>query len=261
MDYSAYGASFRALSDISLTINKGEFVSFIGPSGCGKSTLLDIIAGLIPPSEGEVRIDNSLVTGPGPDRGVVFQDYSLFPWMSVLNNIIFAIEHTNGLNGSSAREKAIRYLDAVGLTPFQDTYPGMLSGGMRQRLAIARMFAMSSQVFLMDEPFGALDSLNRIYMQELLLHLWRSGEDGKTVLLVTHDVDEAIFLSDRIIVISPSPGRIIEEIHVPFRRPRDRERIIKADEYLELRSRLLSILFGEMVEQLALQQEEIRALA
>lgn len=244
-----------------MRIVNGEFVSIIGPSGCGKSTLLDIIAGLQTPTKGEVRFDGNLISGPGPERGVVFQDYSSFPWMNVIDNIVFAIVHTNGLKGLSARKKAKKYIDAVGLSSFQSSYPMMLSGGMRQRLAIARMFAMGSKIFLMDEPFGALDSLNRIYMQELLLHLWRTGNAEKTILMVTHDVDEAIFLSDRIIVMSPSPGKIIEEIIIPFKRPRDRETTLKSGKYLELRSHLLSILYGEMVEQLAIQQREIKALA
>lgn len=164
IQFTSGNGTFIALDEINVEIKTGEFVAIIGPSGCGKSTLLDIIAGLTKPTTGKVLVDGSEISGPGPDRGVVFQDYSLFPWMNVIDNLTFAIEHTNGVHGRKAKEKAGRYIDAVGLSAFQTNYPMMLSGGMRQRLAIARMFAMGSKIFLMDEPFGALDSLNRLYM-------------------------------------------------------------------------------------------------
>ena len=261
MKYSSGKGDFQVLDNLNLQIRRGEFIAIIGPSGCGKSTLLDIIAGLVHPSGGEVVINGNPINGPGPDRGMVFQDYSLFPWMNIIDNLVFAIEHTNGLKGQSAREKAEQYIDAVGLSAFQNSYPMMLSGGMRQRLAIARMFSMGSSIFLMDEPFGALDSLNRIYMQELLLHLWIKSDSEKSIVLVTHDIDEAIFLADRVIVMSPNPGRIIEDIDIPFQRPRERENTLRTPEYVELRSHLLSVLYGEMIEQLSLQQKQIQALA
>jgi ABC-type nitrate/sulfonate/bicarbonate transport system, ATPase component len=191
-----------------LSIGNGEFTSLIGPSGCGKSTIIDVISGLRPPSEGSVLIDGGRVKGPGTDRGTVFQDYSLFPWMTTFENICFAIEHTKNAGERKEIEKtAQKFLELVGLGKFKNAYPNTLSGGMRQRASIARMFSMDPKVFLMDEPFGALDSLNRIYMQDLLLHLWSEGEQRKTVLFVTHDIDEALLLSDRVAIMTPSPGR------------------------------------------------------
>lgn len=251
MLYGSNGSSYQALSDVSLNIRHGDFISLIGPSGCGKSTIIDLVSGLKVPTEGTVLIDNEVVTGPGPDRGTVFQDYSLFPWMTTFENVCFAIEHTNGTHTKADVESAAwKYLDLVGLGKFRDAYPNTLSGGMRQRVSIARMFSMDPRVFLMDEPFGALDSLNRIYMQDLLLHLWSEGAQRKTVLFVTHDVDEALLLSDRIAVMTPSPGRIKEIIDVPFSRPRCRKSLSGSAEYVSLKAHLLSVLYCEMLETL-----------
>ncbi|AKB81418.1 ABC-type nitrate/sulfonate/bicarbonate transport system, ATPase component [Methanosarcina barkeri 3] len=189
----------------------------------------------------------------------MFQDYSLFPWMTIFENICFAIEHAKNVGEPKEIEKtAQKFLELVGLEKFKDAYPGTLSGGMRQRTSIARMFSMDPKVFLMDEPFGALDSLNRIYMQDLLLHLWSEGEQRKTVLFVTHDIDEALLLSDRVAIMTPSPGCIKEIIKVPFHRPRLRKDLSIDPNYLALKSHLLSILYGDTVEDTKNQEKELR---
>lgn len=258
VSYGKNGSRTVALDNVNLDVSNGQFVSLIGPSGCGKSTLLDLVAGLRKPSKGRVEVDGFEVNGPGPDRGVVFQDYSLFPWMSALDNLRFAIEHSlEKTTKEQSLAKASRYLELVGLSKFSDKYPGTLSGGMRQRLAIARMFAMNPEMFLMDEPFGALDSLNRAFMQDLLTHLWSRDKERKTVLFVTHDVDEAILLSDKVAVMTPTPGRIKELVDVPFPRPRRRQNLFASQDYIILRSRLLSRFSEEMQEDLAKQENEL----
>jgi len=258
MSFGINGKRSTILEDINLQVNDGDFVSLIGPSGCGKSTLLDLVAGLKKPTRGRILIDGGEILGPGPDRGVVFQDYSLFPWMSALENVCFAIEHSHEkLSKAEALARAIRYLEVVGLSKFVHKYPSTLSGGMRQRLAIARMFAMNPGVFLMDEPFGALDSLNRVFMQDLLIHLWSRDEDRKTVLFVTHDVDEAILLSDKIVVMTPTPGRIKEVIDVPFSRPRKRHNLFSSQDYVILRSQLLARFSEDMQDDIARQENEL----
>lgn len=221
-----------------------------------------MVSGLRPPSEGSVLIDGARVKGPGTDRGTVFQDYSLFPWMTTFENVCFGIEHAKKTAERRDIEKtAQKFIELVGLGKFKEAYPGTLSGGMRQRASIARMFSMDPKVFLMDEPFGALDSLNRIYMQDLLLHLWSEGEQRKTVLFVTHDVDEALLLSDRVAIMTPSPGRIKEIIEVPFSRPRFRKDLSIDPNYLALKSHLLSILYGEMVEEIEKEEKELEVFA
>ncbi len=258
MSFGSNGTSTAALENINLRVGDGDFVSLIGPSGCGKSTLLDIVAGLKKPTSGQVLINGMEIAGPGPDRGVVFQDYSLFPWMTALENVCFALEHSEGKpSKAEALARANRYLEVVGLSRFADKYPNTLSGGMRQRLAIARMFSMNPEVFLMDEPFGALDSLNRVFMQDLLTHLWSRDMARKTVLFVTHDVDEAILLSDKVAVMTPTPGRIKEVIEVPFSRPRSRQSLFTSQEYIILRSRLLACFYEEMQEDIARQESEL----
>lgn len=261
MSFGMNGTKLTAVDNVCLSVDNGDFVSLIGPSGCGKSTLLDLVAGLREPTSGQVLIDSEDVRGPGPDRGIVFQDYSLFPWMSALDNVRFAIEHSQEkLSKKEALARAKKYLEIVGLSSFGNKYPNTLSGGMRQRLAIARMFAMNPRVFLMDEPFGALDSLNRVYMQDLLTYLWSRGEDRKTVLFVTHDVDEALLLSDKIAVMTPTPGQIKEVLDVPFRRPRCRPELVSSPEYVSLRSKLLARLYEEMLGDIAKQENEMRQL-
>jgi NitT/TauT family transport system ATP-binding protein len=261
MTFEGDKSKVPALEDINLTLKNGEFVSVIGPSGCGKSTLINIVAGLTKTTKGKVFIENKEVTEPSSHLGIVFQDYSLFPWMTAYENLYFAIEHTNkGLNKDEIDKKARKYLELVGLSNFADKFPRTLSGGMRQRIAIARMFAIKPKAFLMDEPFGALDALNKTYMQDLLIHLWSCGENRETTLYVTHDVDEAILFSDKIVVMTPYPGRIKEIIDIEFPRPRCRVDIAKSAEYIRLRSRLLSLLHDEMIESIQRQEKQLRDL-
>ena len=202
-----------ALSDINLSIADDEFVSFVGPSGCGKTTLLRIIAGLDKASSGEVRVDGSLITGPGQKVGMVFQEYSLFPWRSVLSNVAFGLQ-MRGIPKEERQEIARKYISLVGLSQFEQSFPYELSGGMRQRVAIARALATDPDLLLMDEPFGALDAQTRNHMQCELLDIWETKK--KTILFVTHSCDEAVFLSDRVVVLSPRPGVIREIINIPI---------------------------------------------
>jgi NitT/TauT family transport system ATP-binding protein len=240
-----------AVQNVNIAINKGEFVSVIGPSGCGKSTLLSMLAGLNFPSKGYVLLDGKQIEGTGTDRGIVFQHYSLFPWMSARKNIIFGVEQV--CNGQSKREIekiADDFLNLVGLEAFADKYPSQLSGGMQQRVAIARAFAMNPQMLLLDEPFGALDARNRLILQDVLLKLWDSGAEKKTVFLVTHDIDEAILLSDRIIVMSGKPGTVKQDFVVRFKRPRERSSLVKCAEYIELRNKLVSLFYDDLLEKI-----------
>ncbi len=208
----------EALRDIGFQVHRREFVCVIGPSGCGKSTLIRILAGLERQSIGEVLMDGHPVSGPGRDRGMVFQGYSLFPWLTVKHNVMFGPK-INGASNSAAESKARQWLDLVGLSNFADAYPHQLSGGMRQRVAIARALVNEPRIMLMDEPFGALDAQTRSKMQKHLLDLWRNID--LTILFITHDLDEAIYLADRILVLKPHPGEVIELIEVPVPRPRD----------------------------------------
>ncbi|WNY28008.1 Bicarbonate transport ATP-binding protein CmpD [Methanimicrococcus stummii] len=212
---------FLALEDINLTVRSGEFVTILGPSGCGKTTLLRIIAGLETYSSGTASLDGELITGPGPKRGMVFQEYSLFPWKTVLGNVMFG-PLMQGFSKKEAEEKAMSYLNLVGLTEFKNSYPYELSGGMKQRVAIARALANEPEIILMDEPFGALDAQTRNNLQNELLRIWQ--EEQRTIIFVTHSVDEAVFLSDRIVVLSKRPGKIKKIIEIPIQRPRDRTR-------------------------------------
>ena len=211
------GNRLRALDGINLTIADGEFVSIVGPSGCGKTTFLSVVDGLIPATAGRILVDGVAVARPGPDRAVVFQDASLLPWRTVLGNVLYGLECI-GVPRREARERAGHFVAMVGLTGFEHNYPYELSGGMQQRVNLARALVMDPKLLLMDEPFAALDAQTREAMQEELLRIWKAA--GKTVLFITHQVDEAIFLSDRVIVFSTRPGRVKASIAVDIERPR-----------------------------------------
>ncbi|MGI9862055.1 ABC transporter ATP-binding protein [Moorella naiadis] len=224
-----------ALESVSLGVQEGEFVTILGPSGCGKSTLLRIIAGLAESSSGQVYKDGHLIQGPGADRGMVFQSYTLFPWLTVRQNIEFGLS-LKGMDGVRRRQIAEHYLEIIGLQAFASAFPKNLSGGMKQRVAIARALANDPDILLMDEPFGALDAQTRLVMQELLLKVWE--ETRKTILFVTHDVEEAIFLGDTVYVMTARPGRLKARIPVPLARPRSFE-VKNSRPFLELKGRIL----------------------
>ena len=215
----SFGSSAPALMDITLDVAPGELLCLLGPSGCGKSTLLNIIAGFIPPSAGRVLVDGNPVTGPGPERGVVFQEYALFPWLTVTQNVEFGPRLT-GADAGERRKIALRYLDMVGLTPHADKYPIQLSGGMKQRVAIARALANNPSIVLMDEPFGALDAQTREVLQEELAGIQRV--EPKTIVFVTHSIREAVYLADRVVVMTRAPGRIKQTFTIKLAEPRDR---------------------------------------
>jgi NitT/TauT family transport system ATP-binding protein len=260
------GKAFSALEGVSVTVEDGEFVCVIGSSGCGKSTLLSVVSGLLSPSAGSVSIDGKKVEGTGTDRGVVFQHYSLFPWMSARDNIAFGLEQVNkGLSAARRAEVADEFLAKVDLEGAGGKYPGQMSGGMQQRVAIARALAMDAKILLMDEPLGAVDAKNRALLQELLLDLWGggagggSGRDGdggggdagrKTVFFVTHDIDEAILLADRIVMLTNSPGRVERIFEAPFPRPRRRAQLVLTQEYIDLRSELMSLFFRDVANKI-----------
>lgn len=216
-DLSVRLGGHKALDGFCLTIEPGEFVCLLGPSGCGKSTVLNAIAGFVPVESAKVMVDGKPVTNPGADRGMVFQQYSLFPWKTVLENVAFG-PRMLGASRAEARRKALDYLEFVGLAAFAGNYPATLSGGMQQRVGIARALVNHPSVLLMDEPFGALDAQTRGLMQENLLRLW--DEIGATVLFVTHDVDEALYLADRVVVMSAAPGRVLLDLAIELPRPR-----------------------------------------
>jgi NitT/TauT family transport system ATP-binding protein len=216
--YALNGQAIEALREANLTVRKGEFVCLIGASGCGKSTLLRIVAGFEPPSAGEALMWGKPVAGPAPDRGMVFQDYGLFPWLTVRQNIGFG-PASRGLPKAEVRDTVERFVAMVGLTRFADAWPHQLSGGMKQRVAIARVLANEAEMVLMDEPFGALDAMTRERLQDELLEIWQRTK--LTVLFVTHSIEEAIFLADRVVVMEPGPGRIASEHAITLPRPRD----------------------------------------
>ena len=219
---SPQGQPIDALGEVSFTVRRREFVTVIGPSGCGKSTLIRIIAGLESPSRGEMLLDGRPVSGPGADRGMVFQGYTLFPWLSVLKNVMFGLEST-GKGGPAAEREAAQWVEMVGLGGFEHHYPHQLSGGMKQRVAIARALANKPRVLLMDEPFGALDAQTRAEMQDYLLQIWRNVD--VTILFITHDLDEAVFLADRVLVLGRNPGHVKAVVDVPVPRPRRAEQM------------------------------------
>jgi NitT/TauT family transport system ATP-binding protein len=215
--------SHLAISDISLRIEDGAFVSILGPSGCGKSTLLYIVGGFVNPTEGVARVKGTAITGPGPDRGPVFQEFALFPWKNVLGNVMYGLRQ-QGVPRAEAEAQSRRLIEMVGLKGFENFYPKELSGGMKQRVAIARTLAYKPAVLLMDEPFGALDAHTRTRLQNDLLNIWE--RDRKTVLFVTHSVDEAVFLSDRVVVMTRAPGRIKQIVEIDLPRPRRRAELL-----------------------------------
>ncbi len=223
-------ARHLALSDISADIPEGQFVSILGPSGCGKSTLLYIVGGFVAPTGGTVTVGGRPVTGPGPDRGPVFQEFALFPWKTVIGNVMYGLRQ-QGVGRAEAREKAAALLRRVHLAEYENFYPKELSGGMKQRVAIARTLAYDPKILLMDEPFGALDAHTRTTLQNDLLNLWE--RDRKTVLFVTHGVDEAVYLSDRVIVMTRSPGRIKAIVDIDLPRPRQRADLLLNRRYQE----------------------------
>ncbi|AOJ35078.1 ABC transporter ATP-binding protein [Burkholderia metallica] len=227
-----------ALDDISFRTYRREFVCVIGPSGCGKSTLIRILAGLDAQTSGEVLLDGKPVQGPGADRGMVFQGYTLFPWLTVKKNVMFGLR-MNGSSSGQAEREALQWLDLVGLTRFADVYPHQLSGGMKQRVAIARALANRPRILLMDEPFGALDAQTRARMQTHLLDIWRNID--VTILFITHDLDEAIFLADRILVLKANPGAVQELIEVPVPRPRDYAQV-NTPEFIATKARLEALI-------------------
>jgi nitrate ABC transporter ATP-binding subunit len=254
--YPTKKGDFEVLQNVNLSIERGEFVSLIGHSGCGKSTILNIVAGLETATSGILELDGSLITGPGPDRGVVFQNYSLLPWLSVYGNVYEVVDAVFPKRSKDEKKAIVEhFLTIVGLWKHKDKRPDEISGGMKQRAAIARAFAVGPQVLLLDEPFGALDALTRSTLQDELVNLMNSTEEGisvgdskggtDTVIMVTHDIDEAIFLSDRIVVMTNGPSATIETIiDVPIERPRVRSEVIKLPIYHDLKQELLEYLHG-----------------
>jgi NitT/TauT family transport system ATP-binding protein len=227
------------LLDINLTVTEGEFICLLGPSGCGKTTLLRLLAGLEAPASGKLSWKGRPITGPSLERGVVFQDYSLFPWMNLVGNITLALAKAHPETDTKWRQNlAEEFLELVGLADAARKHPLELSGGMRQRGAIARTLALGSPVLLMDEPFGALDPVNRVRLQELVLDVWSNACPRKTVVFVTHDIEESLYLADRVILLGTSPGRIIQELRVPFPRPRGRRAVTSSPEFLALREQI-----------------------
>ncbi len=251
--YASAQGEVEALRDINFQIHRREIICVVGPSGCGKSTLVRTLAGLEKHSSGEVLLDGKPVSGPGQDRGMVFQGYSLFPWLTVKRNVMFGPQ-MNGASFDEAARDALLWLELVGLDKFADAYPHQLSGGMRQRVAIARALVNQPRILLMDEPFGALDAQTRIKMQTNLLDIWRNVDI--TIVFITHDLDEAIFLADRILVLKAHPGEVQEMIEVPVPRPRSPEQFGSA-EFRATKKRLEELIHPPVEEQ---ESEEERAV-
>ena len=245
------GKNVKALNDVSLEVSKNEFVCLVGPSGCGKTTLLNIVAGLEPFDSGKVTMHGEGIIGPGPERGVIFQQYALFPWMTVRKNIEYGMKFLRDTKGSirfdekKKREIAEYYIKMVNLSGFEDSYPKALSGGMKQRVAIARAYAQSPEVLLMDEPFGALDAQTRAHLQEDLLHTWQ--EEKKTVIFITHDVDEAVLLATRVVILSARPGRIKEIVDIDLPYPRNQATKMDA-EFIKYRNYIWDTVYKMFLE-------------
>jgi ABC-type nitrate/sulfonate/bicarbonate transport system ATPase subunit len=246
-EFAKNGRSIVALQDIDLAVIEREFVALLGPSGCGKSTLLNMVAGFERPTRGAVKVSGEPVREPSPERGVVFQEPALFPWMNVMQNVVFGPK-TRGERAEAYRPRAAQILEQMGLKGFEESYPAELSGGMRQRVGIARVLMLESRVMLMDEPFGALDAQTRSLMQELLLAVWERHH--QTVLFVTHDIEEALLLADRVCVMTARPGRIKKSIEVGLRRPRALE-ITASPEFNALRLEVLALIREESLRAAA----------
>ncbi|MCS3840025.1 NitT/TauT family transport system ATP-binding protein [Pseudomonas arsenicoxydans] len=238
------GGMFTALEQVSFEVPDQQFAVLVGPSGCGKSSLLYLTAGLNEPTEGEIYVGGQQVQGPGADRGMVFQSYTLFPWLTVRQNVEFGLKR-RGMAAAQRKEIVDYYVNEVGLTGFADNYAKQLSGGMMQRVAIARALANDPQILLMDEPFGALDSQTRLQMQQLLLRVW--GNSKKTVLFVTHDIDEAILLGDRVYVMGARPGRIKQILDVPIERPRTLDMVMERS-FIDMKRRIFGLLHDDLEE-------------
>lgn len=246
-EYKDSKESFYALDNINIDIKEGEFVCLLGSSGCGKSTLLSLLNGLNKPKTGEILIDGKAIDGPGKDRAVVFQQYSLFPWLTAKGNVLFGIKQSKKKYKKKEREiLAMRYLEQVGLGAAADKYPNQMSGGMQQRVAVARGLALEADILLMDEPFGAIDPKLRLELQELVSKL--SIENKKTVVFVTHDVDEAILLADRIVVMEPQKIRAI--VPVKFSHPRKRDDLVGKEEYEKLHRQLISLFYDNVYDNI-----------
>ena len=244
------GDLVTALENISLGVEDKEFSVIVGPSGCGKTSLLRLVAGLIEPTEGSISLDNTSISGPGKDRGMVFQSYTLFPWLTVQDNVEFGLRIA-GIPTTQRREASRRYIAQVGLTGFERLYPKQLSGGMMQRVALARALANDPAILLMDEPFGALDSQTRSLMQELLLDIWQSSH--KTVLFITHDIDESILLGDRVYVMTARPGRIKEMVEIDLPRPRTVE-MLTSNAFMAIKRRIMHSIHEEAMRSVAIER-------
>jgi NitT/TauT family transport system ATP-binding protein len=248
VEFQTARGPLKVVDDVSCQIANREFVSVIGPSGCGKTTMMNMVAGFVKPTAGAVLLDGKPVAGPGPDRGVIFQEYGVFSWLSVKDNIAFGLKlRANRVPDAEREEICERYMRLMGLADFADAWPKTLSGGMRQRLALARAYAVKPEFLLMDEPFGALDAQTRSAMQDLLLEVLQA--EGKTVMLITHSVEEAVYLSSRIVVMTARPARIREVIDVPFGYPRE-ESLHEKPEFGELRSHIRSLVMKEYAAQM-----------
>ncbi len=247
----SFGA-IEVVRDVSFEIHDGDFIAVVGPSGCGKTTMMNMLAGFTKPDGGAVLLDGRPVAGPGPDRGVMFQDYGVFPWLTVEKNIRFGLELAvkRGMTKAQKNETVEKYMAQMRLTDFRNAWPKNLSGGMKQRLALARAYAANPRFLLMDEPFGALDAQTRSDMHDLLLEIMQA--ERKTALLITHSAEEAIYLANRILVVSARPSRIVEEINIPFGDNRDRD-LLDSHEFIELRRHLRDVVMKQYAEQQALR--------
>jgi NitT/TauT family transport system ATP-binding protein len=254
MEFATAEGRLEVVRDMSFAINQGDFVSLVGPSGCGKTTLLNMAAGFVKPSSGQVTLDGNVIAGPGPDRGVMFQEYGVFPWLTVEENIAFGLNlaRFSHIGAAEKKETVERYLKLMGLQDFRRAYPKTLSGGMRQRLALARTYAVHPDFVLMDEPFGALDAQTRSAMHDLLLEVLHA--EGKTVLLITHSVEEAVYLSNKVLVISARPSRIREVVDIPFAYPRQRS-LQETPEFNTIRAHI----HESVMREYAAQQAQARA--